>query len=115
MLDDALQGTRTIDRIVALGADVLLGRFGQSQAEPLLGEALADAGELEIDDGGDFLTREAVEYDDLIDSVEELRSKVAAQGFGDLGFALLGVPLVKDELRADVGRHDQHGVTEIHG
>src|SRR6478609_5364847 len=106
MVDDTLQRSRAVDRIVALGADVFLGRFGQGQAEPLLGEALANAGKLQIDDGGDFLPGETVEYDGFIDPVEELRPEMAAQGFGDFGFALLGISLMQDELRADVRSHD---------
>src|SRR5687767_3415672 len=106
MLDYPLQGPRAIDWIIALRADVFLGRFGQSQAESLLGQTLADAGELEIDDGGDFLPREPVENNRLVNSVKELRAEMAAQGFGDLGFALFGVALMEDELRADVGGHD---------
>jgi len=49
--------------------------------EALFGEALADAVELEIDDGGDLFALEAVEDDDLVDAVEELGAEVAAQGF----------------------------------
>ena len=70
----------------------------EGEGEPLLGEALADALELEVDDGGDLVAREAVEDDDLVDAVEELGAEVAAQGLGDLGLALFGVVLVEDVL-----------------
>ena len=98
VLDDALQGAGTVNGIVAFFSDVLLGGGAKDEAESLFGKPLADAGELKIHDGGDFLALEAVENDDFIDPIEELGAEMAAQRLGDFGFALFGVLLVEDEL-----------------
>jgi hypothetical protein len=69
----------------------------------LFREALADAVELEIDNGGDLFALEAVEDDDLVDAIEKLGAEMTTQRFSDFGFALFRIVLVENELRADVG------------
>ena len=62
---------------------------------------------------------ERVEEDDLIHTIEELRSEVRTQGFEDLlayrdvEIAARPGGMLGDELAAQVGRHDRHGVLEV--
>ena len=63
----------------------------------------------------DTLALEAVEDDNLVDPVEELRTEVLAQGVGDLGLALLGILLAEDILAADIRGHDEDRIAEVHG
>jgi hypothetical protein len=59
-------------------------------------------------------------YDDLIHSVQELRPEVTPHLFKHrllhalVGLALEGATILQDAVTADVRRHDDDGVLEIH-
>ena len=78
-----------------MGQEGLSGRC-DCEFEPTLGQASAQALELNGDDAVEIGLGECVESDDLIDPVHELRLEVL------------------DRLAGDVGRHDQHCVGEVH-
>ena len=104
-LNRALQRTGTINGILALIGHILERFLIQRPVDVLLFEGFDDALEPNLHDPTDITVAEAV---------EELGAKVIAQSFGDQGFALLLIMHVHDEPAADIARHDQHGVLEIH-
>ena len=87
MLNDTLERSRTIDWIVAFFTDVFFGGLGECQAKSLLRESLTDSSELEFNNRGDFIAIEAVENNNLVDSVKKLRTEMSTQSFDDLSFS----------------------------
>jgi len=92
----------------------------------MLRQPPGDLHHLQVHDSLDVFLRQAVEDDDLVDAVEELGAERALEVALDV---LAQLPLLRaqpvfaqeaqraarlDERRADVRRHDQHGVAEVH-
>ena len=96
-LDRALQRPRPERGIPALLGEELLRLVGDLELDAPLGKPLAQARELQLDDVRELLLRQRLERHDLVDAVQELRPEPVAQ-------------LVR---RADVRRHDDHGVAEV--
>ena len=119
LLQEALHRPGAVDGVVRRGRHVVDGLRADLEAEEALLQALAEVTELEVHDLLDLLWSERREEHDLVDAVEELRAEslpeelhhLAAHAFGD--FAVRGHAL-REEGRADVGRHDHHGVLEVH-
>src|SRR4051812_5502018 len=78
-LDEAPQRARAVDRVVALARDERARRLGDLEREPPVGEAGADAGELQVDDLLDLLEGERLEEGNLVDAVEELGGGARSQ------------------------------------
>src|SRR4051794_31204017 len=98
-LQRALQRPRAVRRIPARLRHDLLRRVAQLELQAPLAKACAQLRELQLNDRAQLLAREWVELDDLVDPVQELRPEELAHRVG----------------RADVRRHDQHGVPEVDG
>src|SRR5690606_15222017 len=73
--------------------------------------------ELDLDDVADLLLGELMEDDRFVDPVQEFRPEACAEGFHHLMPDLLVTSLAEpdDVLRADVRRHDDDRVLEVHG
>src|ERR1051325_1892595 len=111
----ALQGARSVERVVALARQQLLRRAVKLYPHVALCEQAAQAFELYLDDAAYLLARELVEDDYVVHAVQELRLEVLAQDFEHgLSDLLLvvgdGLYLSAPEVRG----HNQHGVLEVH-
>ena len=82
--------------------------------ELLLTEASGETGELDVDNLADFLVGESVEDDDLVDAVQKLRAEVATKRLHDALVPFLHSQILHDVLAADITRHDDNGVLEVH-
>src|SRR5208282_6252683 len=84
------------------------------------GQALPQAIQLDVDNLLQVLLGESVEYDHLVDTIQELRPEMTAQLFEDSVFhhvktnAVERAPVLQDTVAADVGRHDYDGVFKVH-
>src|SRR6266545_1000863 len=87
----------------------------------LLGQAPADALELDIDNRRDLPLVEPVENNDIVDAIQEFGTKLSAQlrfhplfHFGLVcGSQAPGVEILLDNRRADIARHDYESILEI--
>src|SRR5437588_3676295 len=113
-LQRALQGTRSVDRIVPGPAYRLLGTVSQLQLQLLVGEQLRQPCQLDVHDAGQLLAAQAVEDDDLVDAVQELGPQLGADRLLDAALLLLVHP-ARDVLRAEVGGEDDQRIAEVHG
>ncbi len=122
-LDRPPQRTSAELRVVALLGEQQLGLVRELEVEALPGQLLDDPLDQQVDDVGDVLGRQLVEDDDLVDAVQELGAEVALQLLVDLvlhplvGDRLVGLDETDRRLaqvgRAEVRRHDDHGVLEV--
>src|SRR4051794_64416 len=98
LLNDALERSRSVGRVVAEVAeqDESVGR--EVHLDAALADALDEPLDLEVDDLRDVLPVEHVELDDVVEAVHELR---------------LEVLLHAGSAARDVRGHDQHGVLEV--
>ena len=119
MLQEPLEGTGTIDRVITAVHDEVLGGIGEPQTQLTIRQTLLQISNQQINDLlGLFLLQGLVEYD-LIQPVEELGTELLPQqlfhfspgGFGDV--AIL-VDAVQDIGRAQVGGEDNDGILEVH-
>src|SRR5437762_10061487 len=78
-LDGALEGTRSVNRIVTFARDQFLGGIGKIERDLLLLEAFRQAAELDFDDLLEVVLSESIKNDNLIDPVEKFRTKMCAQ------------------------------------
>ena len=118
LLDHALQGPRAVGRVVALVGEPRARRVVQLQGELAVGEQLLQPADLDVDDRRHLIAPQAVEQDDLVDAVQELGPELGAHlrhDVGPHGVHVLALLLVGEELRADVGRHDDQRVLEVDG
>src|SRR5215470_9504630 len=115
-LDEPLQRPRAERRVVPAGRQRLLRLVRPRQGDAPVRDRPGEPLELDLDDLRDLLARQAVENDDVVDAVEELRTEVAAQGLLDLRLDLLLVHPARlgDPLGAEVRGHDDDGVLEGH-
>ena len=121
-LNGTLERARTKLRIVALLREERLGRRVEFQLEVLLLKPLRHPLQLDLHNLHQFLAAQAVENNRVIDAVQELRPEMRAQfqlhlllHLGQfLARGISGVEILLDDRRADVARHDDDGVLEIH-
>src|SRR5689334_10916140 len=73
--DGALQRTRAERRLVADVDEAHLRRFRELEAELAIGDELLEAPQLDVDDAAQILLRQRAEDDDVVDAVQELRTK----------------------------------------
>ena len=115
-LHQATQRTSAIGRVVAGVGQPLASRIGDVQRDATVGQALGHALDLDIHDAAKLLARERVEHDNIVQTVQELRLEVHVDRIHHGLFLGVGVHvLVHEELRAQVGGHDQDRVLEVHG
>src|SRR6266542_705965 len=116
LLDGAFERARPVDGVESFAGDELGGGGCELELDLALGQASAQAAEVDIDDLLDLLEGERAEDDDLVDAVEELGPEVRLNGrhdpLSDLFPAQAGLG---DPLAAEVARHDHDGVAEIDG
>src|SRR5256712_2918442 len=111
-LQRALQRPRAVHRIVARLPHGLLRPIGQLQLELLVGEQLGETSELDLDDLRQLVTTEAVEDDDFVDAVQQLRPQLRADRLPHPLLFLLVLP-AGQVLRPEVGGEDDDGVAEV--
>src|SRR5262249_19584789 len=75
VLDGSTQRPGAVLGAVALGDQQVLRLFGQNQLQALLLEALHHLGQLDVDDGLDVLLAQPAEDDDVVHSIQELRTE----------------------------------------
>ena len=123
-LDRTTQWTCSELRVVALDSQMLLCALGQLDAEALALELAGQALGHQIDHLHHLALGEFVEHHDIVDAVEELGTEVALERFHHLvlhplvtdrfvvaGEADIGLAQIR---RAEVRRHDQDRVAEVH-
>ena len=120
MLQIPAQGSCAELRVVGRVDDEGLGGGRQLARELLVGKALVERGDLQVDDAGDVLLRERLVEHDLVEPVEEFGAEAAAQECLHFVFRFLRDlarrrDAVQDRLRAEVGGQDDDGVLEVHG
>ncbi len=127
--DRAAQRTRAVDRVKTSLGKVLLRGVGPVHGDLHVLHTGRDLTQHVVCDLGDFVLAQAVEHDDVVNTVEELRTNRVLQLAhhvlldllkGALGVACVAVgkaqrlaALAGDLLRADVGGHDDDGVLEV--
>ncbi len=87
-------------------------------ADLALAEAPLQILELDVDDLADVLRLERMEHDHVVDAIDELGPEMLADDFHDLRLHLLVVRSTRellDTLAAQVRRHDDDRVAEVHG
>ena len=123
-LDVPLQGAGAVNRVIAAVDDGILGCVGDDQIQLLVGQALAQVGQHQIDDGADFLFRQALVVDDIVEAVQELGAELPLEQLVDGALCLIrqlvfavGTALFQifqNQVRAEVRRQDDDGVLEVH-
>src|SRR5882762_6960356 len=115
-LDRALQGTRSESRIVALGRQNLARRRRQLESELSIPQQFLELAKLQIDDVLYLLLAERAEDDDVVDAVEELGAEMLPEGarYLRLDHRAVFAGVLEYVSAADVRRHDDNRVPEIH-
>src|SRR6266550_6739652 len=116
-LDRALQRSGAERRIVALCRQDFTCRRSELERELPVGEQILEPLQLQVDDVLDLLLAEWSEDDDVVDSVEEFRTEMLTQRTGNLRFDHRSIlsSMLEDVSAADIRRHDDDRVAEIHG
>src|SRR5262249_1619520 len=117
-LDHPLERPGAVGRIPALlGEPFACGGLEHDRDLAIL-EQLYEPPHLDVDDAAHLRTLEAMEQDDLVDAVEELRPQTRAHRRHDLiahGVGILAVGLIDQIFGAEIrGHHDQR-VAEVDG
>src|SRR5207245_11758154 len=113
--------TGAVRRVVAFAHEDFLRAVRELHVDLSLLEPLHEAGNLDLDNLLQVLLAERMEEDDLVDAVEELGPEVRSQSIYDFtldGFADLAAGSnrrVREILAAQVGRHDDARVLDVHG
>src|SRR6266540_2817806 len=128
VLDRATHRARAKDRVETLVHQHVLGVLGHFHRQPLLGELLLGAAELQVDDFADLHLAQGTEDDRGVDAVEELGPEELLHLLQHLVLhlvvlllrVLLALGLVEaqarfatDQLGARIGRHDDDRVAEV--
>src|SRR5262249_10847197 len=117
-LDRPLQRPRSVNRIVALDKDQLLGRLRKLDGDLAIGQQPVQIFEAQIDDLLQLLLAKRIENNHIIHAVQEFRTEVLLQHshhvlpchLERLGSAQsLGI----EELSAQIGSHDDDRVLEV--
>ena len=123
LLDDPLQRTGTVHRLVAEFYQLVEGVLRELDLDALLLQQLVEVLDLHLDDVADFALRQRLEHHDFVDTVQEFGFQRLLQKFVEFSFRLLedlfirhsvrvGIVLLND-VRAEVGGHDDDGVLEV--
>src|SRR6266542_4137939 len=116
LLDGAFERARPVDGVESFAGDELGGGGCEFQLDFALGQACAEAAELDVEDLLDLLEGERAEYNDLIDPVEELRAEMRLDsGHNALPDLVPAQTHLGYPLAAEVAGHDDDGVAEVDG
>src|SRR5204862_5500986 len=96
-LDNALQETRTVGQAVAVAHELLERRRRHFQGPSALRKRAFDPCDLMERDRPHFVLRQRPEYDDLVDTIPELRRESPFEFSGDLPVDLLDRNLLRVE------------------
>src|SRR5213082_1900027 len=116
LLDGPLERSGAIHGIEAGLSEAVAGGIIEHQVHVALGQALAEVQELDVDDRTDLLRAEGMEDHDVVDAVDELGPEALLHDLHHRALHLRVVLLARvllNDLRAEVGRHDDHGVAEV--
>src|SRR5688572_7808578 len=86
LLDGALERPRAVHRVVSGFAQPVERRVVEHEREIAIEQAAFQVHELDVDDGADLLLPQRMEYADVVDTVDELRTEVLLHHFHDRGF-----------------------------
>src|SRR5579883_74487 len=115
-LDNTLERARAELRLVSHLTEQVFGRVAEGERDVALGQARAQAVDLNLHDLLHLVAGNLVEDDDLVDTVDELRAEALfTQALADDALHILlrhAIKLVQP-ARADVAGHDDDGVLEI--
>ncbi len=120
MSDEPAQWASAIDRVKAPTSDETLPSFVDIERNMSFGQSCPQVIQEEVDDALDLGLCQGFEQDSVVDTIEELGSKVVCQFVKDMlpsvrfDLAVVRDP-VKQVERADIRGHDDDGVTEIDG
>ena len=118
VLHIAAQGTGTKLGVIGLVHNELLGGIRQMAGDLLVSQAAVELVNLQVDDLGDVLLGQRLVEDNLIQTVQELRTEgPPQQGFypllgGGVNLAV-GADTGQQLLRAQVGGQNQNGVLKV--
>src|SRR5205823_8731141 len=112
-LDGALEGTRSVNRVVTFARDQFLGGIGKIERDLLLLEPFRQAAELNFNNLFEVVLSESIKNDNLIDPVEKFGSNMCPQSIRHQSRAGFFRFFLGDVLRADVRSHDDDSVLEI--
>ena len=101
-LDRATQWTGTKGKVGPFLSDQTIRSIGHIDGHVLLDQTIAKIGHHEVHDLDDLVFRERLEHDDLIDTVQELRTEQALDLAHDAGLDLIIV-----ETRCSAGREPE--------
>src|SRR6185437_12494470 len=113
----ALERPCAVHRIVTFADDETLRRLGQLDVDLAILEPLQQALHLDIDDLLHMLQAERMEEDNFVHAVQELRPEMLSQRIGHLpphAFIQL-TDVLRDELTAEVRRHDDDDILKVYG
>src|SRR6187402_2486525 len=105
LLDGTLERPRTVHRVVTRLAQQVERRVIERELEVAFNESLLQLPELDVDDGADLRLAQWMEHADVIDAVDELRTKVGLHHFHDGGLHLRVVALARkllDDIRTQI-------------
>src|ERR1017187_7806534 len=117
LLDSSLEGSCPIHGVVGLARQPRSYGIRPRELHAARGNELGDVTELQADYLFDVDELEASEDDDVVDPVQELGAEVAAELGLDARLERLVIDALKllDDRTADIRRHDDDDVLEIHG
>ena len=101
-LDDAFQGSCSVDGVVASFGDAVEGGISQLKRDAFLGQACSELIDLDAGNFANLLFFERMEDDRIVDAVEELGAEVSFECF--VNVVLLGgvADFVSEDFGADV-------------
>lgn len=120
ILEITLQRTCTVNRIITVVHYHLFGSICKLQGKLLVSQTVTELFDHKIYDLANVILGQRLEHDDLIQTVQKLRTEVATKVIHNLLLCLrldvtLLIDTVKKVRRTNVGCHDQDRVLEING
>ena len=115
-LDHALERTRPVGGIIALGGKPIARVRLQRDDDLAIRQKLVEPFHLDIDDGTHLVPLEAVEQDDLVDPVEKFRPEMGTDDTHHILAHLVRVlpfGLVDEEVGTEIGGHHNQRIAEI--
>ena len=115
-LHQATQRTCAVRRIVTGVGKPFARRIGHVERDAAVGQTCGHLRDLNVHDAAELLAGQRVEHDQFVQTVDEFRLELHVHGVHH--GLLLGVRVhvgIDEELRAQVGGHDQNRVLEVHG
>src|SRR5258708_1861133 len=115
-LDDTLERTCTVLRVVAHVCQLFSGRIAQAQCDVTLGQARAQAIDLNVHNVLHLVTSDLVEDDHLVNTVDELWTEALfPQALAHDALYLVFIHAIElvQPRGADVARHDNDSILEV--